>query len=179
MRESLSTSKILTKISVFGYFIGVLAAIVAGVSVFFLSDNNKVEHKRFFFVNEEAKSLMEKRIDELERKLADIIRIMKDETYKDNSFNTIDLRIREVESHIGVINNAIMQNPEKALQIPMIKKDLMILREEIDESKEWLKEEVKETNANMRWMIGTIVLSIVGIAAGYIPNFFGKPKNND
>jgi len=69
---------------------------------------------------------------------------------------------------MAIINKAIMQSPEKALEIPILKRDIESLHQQYEGTTQALEREITRAYDTIKWVIGTIILSILGLAGSVI-----------
>ena len=181
MCEHKVDSNILKKVSTVAYLIGLVAAVFAGASVFFFNNGDETLH--FEEVKSDATTgfsrkddILIKRMVEIENQLSEVLKALNDKSDKLSGQNAIVLRLNNIEYEVESINSAIMNAPERALAIPILKKDLIVLQKEIDDLNVRLKEDLKDVRVDFRWSIATIVVSVVGLAIGYISHFVERIK---
>jgi len=74
-------------------------------------------------------------------------------------------QLEKLETQMKTINNVILQSPEKALEIPMLKKDITVLKAQYEKSNLALQREITRAYETMKWVIGTIILGLLGLGA--------------
>lgn len=80
----------------------------------------------------------------------------------------IENRIDIMATHIEVINNTIMASPEKALAIPLLRRDVLSLQQHYEHTIQSLESDIEQTYSTMKWVIGTIVFGILGISTSVL-----------
>jgi len=77
----------------------------------------------------------------------------------------IESRLSAFDKKIDVLNRVILQSPEKALEIPMLKRDIASLQVQYENATKSLEREISRAYETIKWVIGTIVLGILALAA--------------
>ena len=77
----------------------------------------------------------------------------------------IETKVATIAKQISVINNAIMDSPGKALEIPILKRDIASLEKQYVSTTQALEREITRAYDTIKWVIGTIILSILGLGA--------------
>jgi hypothetical protein len=80
----------------------------------------------------------------------------------------IELKINAIAKDVEVINKAIMASPEKALKIPLLRRDFTALQQKYENATKALEKDIEQAYDTMRSVIGTIVVGILGIAASVV-----------
>ena len=85
--------------------------------------------------------------------------------------------VKQVESRIAVIERGLVDTPEKALSVPMMRRDLVALERSSDTQISSLRDDVARLYTLMLWLIGIIVT----IALGLVGLIFalGRAKKDD
>ena len=107
---------------------------------------------------------VEKELNSIKSQLANITKVPKDVAVALEITNLKD-QVKDLESQIKIINEAIMQSPEKALNIPMLRKDVDALKLQYENATKSLEREIGSAYGIIKWVLGTIVFGILGIAA--------------
>ena len=87
----------------------------------------------------------------------------------------IETQIASLTQQVTVINNAIMDSPGKALEIPILKRDISSLEKQYVSTTQALEREITRAYDTIKWVIGTIILSILGLGA----SVFLKAKDDE
>lgn len=82
-----------------------------------------------------------------------------------SEIQVIKVAVKNLEEQINIINKAIIQSPEKALSIPMLRKDVDALKLQNEHTAKSLEREIGSAYEIIKWVLGTIVLGILGISA--------------
>lgn len=77
----------------------------------------------------------------------------------------LDAKLTAVDAKMSALNNAIMASPEKALEVPMLRRDLLALQNQYESATKSLEREITRAYDTIKWVIGTIVFGILGLAA--------------
>ena len=80
----------------------------------------------------------------------------------------VEGEIEQLASKLDALNKVIMQSPEKAIEIPMLKRDISSLQKQYEYAVESLQNQITRAYDTMKWVIGTIVLGILGLAASIL-----------
>ena len=91
----------------------------------------------------------------------------------------VNLQLSEVRSEIGQIKNSltrleevILENPSKALAVPLLQKDIDNLRESYKSDLRTTKEEISRIYDQNKWFIGLMFTMAIGLLGLAITNFF-------
>jgi hypothetical protein len=76
----------------------------------------------------------------------------------------IKTNLNTIEKELDVLNSAILATPEKALEIPLLKKELSLLSQQYESRTQALEREIQRANNTMQWIIGTLGLGVLGLA---------------
>jgi len=79
----------------------------------------------------------------------------------------LDQTIKRLEKRLLVLEESVSLNPEKALSIPLLRKDVLILEKSVSNDVSMLKREVDRVYDQGKWFIGlmvTMLLTIIGLA---------------
>ena len=150
------------------------------VSIF----ENKFMYMMTSDINKEIK-ILDKRIQLLSDTLA-TIQSRLDKLQKIPKQTKITLQMDNINQEIGlikeslsVINNAILDNPTKALTIPLLRKDLENLENTYKENFGAIRQDVIRVYDQNKWFIGlmfTMAIGLLGLAAGNLIQ--SRKKNN-
>ncbi len=77
----------------------------------------------------------------------------------------LDAKISLIDDKLDVLNKAIMASPEKALEIPMLRRDVLALQKQYENATTSLEREITRAYDTIKWVVGTIVLGIIGLVA--------------
>ncbi len=94
-----------------------------------------------------------------------VLTVIPKESAMASEIQAIKVSIKKLEVQVNVINKAIMQSPEKALSIPMLRKDVDALKLQNEHTAKSLEREIGSAYEIIKWVLGTIVLGILGISA--------------
>lgn len=87
-------------------------------------------------------------------------------------------QLEAVRKSQDALNEAILENPSKALSVPMIRRDLDTLDKNYREGIQRVREEVERMYDLNKWFIGlmfTMALGVLGLAIG---NFIQAKKSD-
>lgn len=82
-----------------------------------------------------------------------------------SKIKAMDARIIEIDEKISVLNKTILTSPSRALELPLLQRDLISIQKQNEQSIESLKREISQAYDTIKWVIGTIILGILGLAA--------------
>ena len=88
---------------------------------------------------------------------------------------TLFSEVNSLKSDVSIINDAILDSPEKALTIPLLKKDLNNLKETFNKGLDNIEKDTTRIFDMFQWTIGLFFTLAVGILTLAIGNFV-KPK---
>lgn len=87
-------------------------------------------------------------------------------------FDSIETRLREIEERlhiVDVIEAAVTESPERAMSIPMLRKDIDILQEDVSDDVSAIRLEIERIYDLGKWFLGlvaTMAVGILGLAVG-------------
>jgi len=164
----MSTQSKTSKASLWAATMGAVATIIGGVLSVFLVNTAKIDEIKFNAEFAEVSALstrqIEKEIESLKSKVATITVVSEDVAVA-SKLSELETKMNSLSSDIAIINKVIMQSPEKALEIPILKRDLASLNKQYEATVEALEREITRAYDTIKWVIGTIVLGILGLAA--------------
>ena len=76
----------------------------------------------------------------------------------------LEVKLISTDEKLSSIRREIMQSPEKALEIPMLRRDIQALQSQYDNATKSLEREISRTYDTVKWVMGTIVLGLLGLA---------------
>jgi hypothetical protein len=85
-----------------------------------------------------------------------------------------------LDSRIGVIEQAVLDNPEKALSITLLRKDMQLLQEKYDANTEGIRDEnnrVSSLNQSLIILVMTSMIGLVGLAVANLFQIRRQEKN--
>jgi len=164
-------SRWLDKASISAAVLGAIAALISFVITFTAENFKTIEIDGIEFQTKppstiylEDTVLLKKEVVSIKTQLTNLTSIPKD--------SAVSARLSKIESHLSsldknitIINKAIMQSPEKALELPMLRRDIASLQKQYESATKSLEREISRAYDTIKWVIGTIVLGILGLAA--------------
>ncbi len=75
----------------------------------------------------------------------------------------LDVKVSSIDEKLNALNKAIMASPEKALEIPMLRRDVLALQKQYENATMSLEREITRAYDTIKWVVGTIVLGIIGL----------------
>jgi hypothetical protein len=115
---------------------------------------------------EEIKGLSDE-IDKLKVQLKSIAEIPKDNPLAPK-IALIESDLSKLKNDLDNLNYVIIDSPNKALQIPLLKKDMDSMKKEIILRFSSLEKSINKSYDIVKWVIGTILLSILGLAVSIL-----------
>jgi hypothetical protein len=85
-------------------------------------------------------------------------------------------RLESISRRQNGIEQAIMANPTRALELPMLRNDLNNMREVNAQRLEAIKAAVDQSYDMNKWLLGTIVITIIGLA---VSNLLTRKKGGE
>ena len=156
--------------SVMAALIGIIASLISAIILF---TTGKLTSIKIGDLQIEAPSpplsvavpeKIEKELNSIKSQLSNITKLPKDVAIT-LGINNLRDKVKDLEKQINTINEAIMQSPEKALNIPMLRKDVNALKLQYENTTKSLEREIRSAYEIIKWVLGTILLGILGIAA--------------
>jgi len=142
-----------------------VASLVAGIMTASFDSLTEIERSDpGLIIKTETSPALQKELEALKAQLASLQEIPNDVKVS-AKLEVFEAKITQFESQLNVINKAILQSPEKALEIPMLRRDIASLQKQYENSTESLEREIIGAYETIRWVIGSIVLGILGLAA--------------
>ena len=86
----------------------------------------------------------------------------------------IEAKIDTVNSKLDALNKAILESPEKALALPLLRRDMDSLQKQYVSAVNNLEQEVSRAYDIFKWVTGTMFLGVISLAVGV----FVKPRKN-
>lgn len=84
----------------------------------------------------------------------------------------IEAKIDTVNGKLDSLNKAILESPEKALALPLLRRDMDSLQKQYVSAVSNLEQEVSRAYDIFKWVTGTIFLGVISLAVGV----FFKPR---
>ena len=94
--------------------------------------------------------------------------------------DSLDKQSGAIDSRMSKLETAILADPQKVLELPLLKKDLQAFQQQVDRELNALKTENARVYDLMKWLIGLMALvslSLVGTAIGNV--FKREPARNE
>ena len=160
--------------------IAVLIAII-GISLSILDllqNGSKIKPKQVVLQDDQLKSLFSeisilKQELELVKNQIKTLSKVSDETKLSIQLKGMDGTIRNLQDKFSGIENIILRDPQKSLEIPILRGDLNELKETFQSSISSLKDDIERAYTIL---IGTIVALLVAIIAPNISGLFKREK---
>lgn len=125
-------------------------------------------------VTKEELSVLKSNLDELRRVVEEVrIPLLALQQAKPESLVAVEQaklssRIELVDIRIGAVESAILESPERALSIPLLRKDVGDLSKRSEEYRVLIKSDIDRLYAQQTWMLGGIGTVLLAIAGGAI-----------
>ena len=120
-----------------------------------IDDNKQFDYNNYI-------KQMEDRLISLESHISNINELP-DEIAVSQRISAIEHDIKSLRKSMNNIESAILDSPEKAIAIPLLRKDVDNNREYMQDGLLILRNELIRSNETMRWFAGTIVIGILGL----------------
>lgn len=92
--------------------------------------------------------------------------------------NVSDLKFAEIENKLNALNILIMDNPEKAISIPILRGEINHLKEQNGNDVKSLREEIARSYDTNKWIVGLVCTMLISIIALNISNLLSKSKKD-
>jgi tetrahydromethanopterin S-methyltransferase subunit G len=125
-------------------------------------------------------SELEKSYSQLSTKLNSVIIINKD-SLKQNNFENVALaqlksQVTELNASVKNLEKVILDNPEKAISIPLLKQQLENQKDQNEKEFKYTKDEIARVYDINKWIIGLVFGMLVSIIVLNISNLLSKNK---
>ncbi|SAE10441.1 hypothetical protein [Enterobacter hormaechei] len=88
----------------------------------------------------------------------------------------LESKVTEIEKKVNALNDILGSNPEKAMALPLMRKDLDSLNTSLKVVSDYSDKQLERFINLFYWIIGVLAGGIISIAAGL---YFGLKKNNE
>ncbi|WP_163131041.1 hypothetical protein [Agarivorans sp. Alg241-V36] len=85
----------------------------------------------------------------------------------------LENRINDLSGTLDKLNNAILESPQKALELPLLKRDIVSLQSQLDSTVTNIDKQVSRAYDMFKWITGSLVLGLISLAIG----LFVREKN--
>jgi hypothetical protein len=175
------------RVAVLLNYLSIIIAITAGVILsaisigdFYLSKTNPTEiicdtTEAFNRISE-----LEKSYSQLSTKLNSFF-IINNDSLKQNNFENIELaelksQVTELNASVKNLEKVILDNPEKAISIPLLKQQLENQKDQNEKEFKYTKDEIARVYDMNKWIIGLVFGMLVSIIVLNISNLLSKNK---
>ena len=176
VRESVESMKRLEERAVKVRWFGLLLAITTAITAFYFTLSSDV-FRFHTSKNDDLMLLVHKQQEQITTLEAVVNRMQTNSFAVTNAIsNQATQSVADHEKRIKTIEDVIMENPEKAMALPLIRQE----QKALEESLVSIKHEVEQSSETLRWAFGLILtsaLTIAGIFAGII--FKNKKEETD
>jgi hypothetical protein len=169
--------------------ISMLATLVALFITFFLSDIIRVvplattSPKTIVGIAADSLHKLSNEIYDLKRNLADIrnqldsFKTLSEESKVGLQLAGLRTEIEKTQSSLSKIEDVILDNPSKALSLPLLQKDMENLRQSYKTDLGATKDEISRIYDLSKWFVGLVCTMVIGLLGLAISNFLqGKKK---
>jgi hypothetical protein len=175
------------RFAVFLNYVSIAIAIIAGfvlftISIWDLNPSKKNSTEIIFDTTEAFKQILEleKSYSQLSTKLNSLI-IINNDSLKQNNFKNIELaqlksQMAELNASVKNLEKVILDNPEKAISIPLLKKQLENQKDQNEKEFRYTKDEIARVYDMNKWIIGLVFGMLVSIIILNISNLLSKNK---
>lgn len=87
-------------------------------------------------------------------------------------FSVVSAKVAELESRLAVLEKSISDTPEKALSVPMLRKDQDNLSKTFEANRVAVAAEIARVNDLQKWILGGIGAVLVAVIAGLFTSLF-------
>jgi hypothetical protein len=151
--------------------IGAVVTLVAILSSFFSSRVTvEAEMQKSLMLEESISAITQntdrlvQRVADLESKLGSLIHVPQDAQLSAQLTGLQD-KVAILEKNYSVIETAVEDNPERAMSIPLIRKDLDNLRNDLQSGQVAAQQEIDRVYDQSKWVIGGIFICVLGLFA--------------
>lgn len=149
-----------------------IAGVVAGVITFSAEEVRKIEVVDVEFAVRPKESALSQQIENVHKEVS-LLKVQVAELTKvpesvaiSAKLHELDAKVAAVDEQLSALNKTIMASPEKALEVPMLRRDILAIQRQYESVTKSLEREITRAYDTIKWVIGTIVLGILGLAAG-------------
>lgn len=111
----------------------------------------------------------------LENKLDEINQNMSSKNSSDVNLPHTTKDVQSMKIEFAELKKLVVENPEKTLSLPLIKKDIQQLQQEI----KTLRDEINRVFDLSKWFIGTLIAMAIGLLGIVMTIIMSKPKDKD
>ncbi|MCW3104235.1 MAG: hypothetical protein JWO09_2675 [Bacteroidetes bacterium] len=167
-------------------YLSIGIAITVGITTIFFTGDflNSSETKQIFgldttVINEKI-NVLEKSLDILTKKINTAYFQNKDNILPTNvnylEITHIKSEMTDIKNSIENLNKIILDNPEKAISLPLLKQQLANQNEQNDKEFKYTKDEIARVYDINKWIIGLVFGMLVSIIVLNISNLISKNK---
>ena len=159
---------------------GSLLLSIAGVFYTFIYFSTDVYIAGDFYQSKDFKTLsqIEKLKGELE--VSKKLNVQLLNRQKNQSFNIDDnTQFAKLQKEVEILNNVILNSPEKAISIPLLKIEIENIQKQNDKEFNSIKNDVTRVYDMNKWIIGLVFTMLVSIIVLNISNLFAKNNKTD
>jgi hypothetical protein len=155
--------------------LAILGSVMA--STFFF-DNIKFSENDNLTTSENLKSQIEKlktELNESKKLNIKLSKIQEDQSLTKNE----NIQFIKLQKDVETLNQAILNNPEKAISIPILKIEMENQKEQNEKEIKSIKDDITRVYDMSKWIIGLVFTMLVSIIVLNISNLFAKNNKKE
>lgn len=78
----------------------------------------------------------------------------------------LETKIENIQKSLNDLNKIIVESPEKALELPLVRRDISAMEQKIDSSVKNVETQLARAYDMFKWVLGTLVISVLSLAIG-------------
>lgn len=90
--------------------------------------------------------------------------------------SSLNLEVETLKRQIGTLNKVILDNPEKAISVPLLKVEIQNQKDQNEKEIKSIKDDIARVYDINKWIIGLVFTMLVSIIILNISNLFVKNK---
>ncbi|EHK7543265.1 hypothetical protein ICR46_003605 [Vibrio cholerae] len=159
-----------SRASTYSALLAVLMSVLAGVLTFTVDKSipkKEIDLVQNSILIAQTKSELESELAVLKAQLGELTKVPENVSIS-STLTEFERKLNSLEKQVTAINSVILESPEKAIEIPMLKRDIKSMQERYESSIDSLEREIARAYETITWVIGTILLGILGLAASVL-----------
>lgn len=113
-------------------------------------------------------------MDEIRFQIQDIGKNIPEQSVIALQLNALNQSVSENQKKLASLEEVILDNPQKVLALPLMKKDIESLKDNRQTDMAESKQAIDRIYDQSKWFIGLMITSAIGIIALAISNFFKR-----
>jgi hypothetical protein len=114
------------------------------------------------------------RLDEMTKQIQDVGKNLPEQSVVALKLKALNQSVGKYEKRLAAMEGVILDNPQKALALPLMKKDIDSLKETRQTDTAASRQEIDRVYDQTKWFIGLMITSAIGIIALAISSFYTK-----